>query len=392
MTIYTPEDQEKLRLSAQAEAWRKNGLITEPQFREIEAATCTDLKRTTLMLRLLLFVFTGVLTAATVAFVVWALGLKDGGEAFWLAIAALLSYAGAEYLAGPHRFYRHGVEEAFAAGALVLALIAAGYFIDNGLGMHGDIARIVLEALAAAGCFALYARFRHLYLALAGILALAFIPFTFFEQVLRQRAFLAAMFTLGLILTWREDRPGTPALLRENASFLFAALFFGLCLAVNLQLENFGTWDLPRILKTRAAAAPAVYWLTYVLTFLIPLAGLAAGIRTRRRALLAASAAGLILALCTNKDYLGFRHYAWDPAVLGLLLIVVSTALERRLKKEWNGYTAEELLVPASHGLEAAAVGAGLAGVSPAVNAAPGEGGADFGGGSSGGGGTSRTF
>ena len=65
MRIYKQEDEEKLRLSMQAAAWRQNGLITEPQFREIEASTRTDLKRTTLMLRLLLFVFAGLLTAAT---------------------------------------------------------------------------------------------------------------------------------------------------------------------------------------------------------------------------------------------------------------------------------------------------------------------------------------
>lgn len=392
MRIYRPEDEEKLRLAAQAEAWLRNGLITEPQLLEIQAAARTDLKRTTLMLRLLLFVFAGVLTAATVAFVCWALELRNGPEAVWFAIAGGLVYAAAEQLAGRYGFYRHGVEEACAAGALVLTLLAADHFIRHGLGMYGSGKQLMLEATAAAGCFALYARFRRFYLALAGVLALALIPFTFFDEVIWQRAFLAGIFTLGLLVTWREESPETPVLIRKENAFLFAVLLFGLCLAVNLRLGDFRPWDIPRILKSAAGVPPAVYWVSYILTFLIPLAGLAAGIRTRRRALLAASAAGLILALCTNKDYLGFRHYAWDPAVLGALLIGISAALERRLKKEWNGYTAEELVSPASHGLEAAAVAAGAAGVAPAANAAPGEGGAHFGGGSSGGGGSSRTF
>jgi hypothetical protein len=392
MRIYSPEDEEKLRLSAQAETWRRSGLITEPQLREIGTAARTDLKRTTLMLRLLLFVFAGLLTAATVAFVVWALDLRDAGEAVWLAIAAVLAYAAAERLAGPYRFYRHGIEEAFAAGTLVLALLAAAYFIKHGLGMYGDSESIALEALAAAGCFALFARFRHLYLALAGVLALTFVPFTYFDEVLWQRAFLMAILGLGLVATWREERPETPVLIREEISFLFAALLFGLCLAVNLRLGDFRPWDIPHILKNSAGVPPAAYWLSYALTFLIPLAGLAAGIRTRRRALLIASSAGLILALSTNKDYLGFQHYAWDPAVLGLLLIVVSTALERRLKKEWHGYTAEQLLSPATHGLEAASVAAGVAGIAPAAAVTPGESGPNFGGGASGGGGSSRTF
>ncbi|MDP2866817.1 MAG: hypothetical protein Q8O90_11295 [Elusimicrobiota bacterium] len=392
MRIYEPVDEEKLRLFMQAEAWRRNGLITEPQFREIEASTRTDLKRTTLMLRLLLFVFAGLLTAATVAFVFWMLELRNGGETVWLAISSALAYAAAERLAGSLRFYRHGAEEAFAAGALVLALLAAGYFIKHGLGLYGLEKELLLEILAAAGCFALYARFRHLYLALAGVLALAYIPFTFFDEALWQRAFLAAIFTLGLLLIRRDERAGPPVLLREEASFLFACLLFGLCLAVNLRLGDLRPWDIPHILKARAGVPAAAYWLSYLLTFLIPLAGLAAGLRTRRRALLIASAAGLILALCTNKDYLGFRHFPWDPAVLGALLIGISIALERRLKAEWNGYTSRQLLSPASHGLEAAALAAGAAGTPPAGTAAPGEGGASFGGGSSGGGGSSRSF
>lgn len=392
MRIYAAEDEEKLRLTLQAEAWRRNGLITDAQFREIETSARTDLKRTTLMLRLLLFVFAGLLTAATVAFVFWMLDLRDGGDTVWLAIASALAYAAAERLAGPLRFYRHGAEEAFAAGALVLALLASVYFIKHGLGLYGSGKHLMLEALAAAGCFALYARFRHLYLALAGVLALAFIPFTLFDEVIWQRAFLSSIFILGLLATRQAERAEPPVLLREESSFLSAFLLLGLCLAVNLRLGDLRPWNAPYILKVRAGVAPAAYWLSYLLTFLIPLAGLTAGLRARRRALLIASAAGLILALCTNKDYLGFRHYAWDPAVLGILLIGISIALERRLKQEWNGYTARQLLTPASHGLEAAAVAAGAAGVSPAANAAPGEGGANFGGGSSGGGGSSRGF
>ena len=391
MRIYKPEDEEKLRLSAQAAAWRKNGLITEVQLREIETATRTDLKRTTLMLRLLLFGFAGLLTAATAGFVFWVFNLRGGTENVWLAIAAALAYAAAERLAGPLRFYRHGIEEAFAAGALVLALLASSYFIKHWLGLYGAEEHIALEILAAAGCFALYARFRHIYMALAGILALALTSFTFFDEVIWQRAFLASTLALGLMLTWLEERAEQPVLLREEASFLFAFLLIGLCLAVNLRLGDFRPWEITHILKASAGVPPAAYWSSYVLTFLIPLAGLAAGIKTRRRAPLIASAAGLILALGTNKDYLGFRHYAWDPAVMGSLLIVISVALERRLKKEWHGYTAEELSSPASHGLEAAAVAAGVAGAAPAA-AVPADGGANFGGGASGGGGSSRTF
>jgi len=391
MRIYKPEDEEKLRLYGRAAAWRRSALITEPQLLEIRSASETDFKRTTVMMRILMFIFTVLLAATSVSFVGWLLQLREGDAAVWWAIAAGLSYAAAELLAGRWRFYRHGAEEAFAAAALFLALLAVWYFLKHGAEMNGDALSAAMEAFAAAGALALFARFGFLYMALAGILALAAIPFTFIDGAGPQRAFLAVMLLLGLLITWRSESAETPLFKRDETTVLFASLFFGLCLAVNLRLGDMGPWNSGRALAAGAGVSRPFYWTTYLLTFLIPIAGMTAGIKARRRALIIASAAGLILALCTNKDYLGFQHYAWDPAVLGLLLIIVSSALERRLKKERNGYTAQELVAPASDGLEAAALAAGAAGLSP-IKPEAGEGGVSFGGGSSGGGGSSRSF
>ena len=391
MRIYKPEDEEKLRLFSRAAAWRRSALITDSQLQEIRSSAQTDLRRTTVMLRILMFIFTVLLTAATVGFVGWIQHLNSVDEALWWALAAVLSYVTAELLAGRCRFNRHGAEEAFAAGALLLALLSVRHFLDHGAGMSGDALSAAMEALTALGAFVLYARFGFMYMALGGILALAFIPFTLIDGVEAQRIFLSGMLCLGLLLTWRGERAGTPLFRREETSILFASLFLGLCLAVNLRLGTLGQWNPGHALTAGPGVSRVFYWATYLLTFLIPMAGMAAGIKARKRALIIASAAGLILALCTNKDYLGFRHYAWDPAVLGALLIGVSAVLERRLRKERNGYTAQELVSPASGGLEAAALAAGAAGLAPS-NPAAGEGGVPFGGGESGGGGATRGF
>ncbi len=389
MRIYKPGDEEKLRLCGRAAAWRSTKLITETQFLAIKAAAATDLKRTTVIMRILMFIFTALLAAATAAFVVWALDLRGVRHAVWWAFAAGLSYTAAELLAARWRFYRHGAEEAFAAAALVLALMTVGYFFDKGAGLHGDALSAAMEVFAAAGAFALFIRFGFLYMALAGLLALAAIPFTFLDGAVAQRGFLAAILILGLVITRRGEEPVVPLFKRDETSVLFASLFLGLCLAVNMRLVDFGPWNYRHALAPLAEVPRPVYWFTYLLTFLLPLAGLAAGLKARRRALIIASAVGLIVALCTNKDYLGFQHYAWDPAVLGALLIVISAVLERRLRKEWGGYTAAELVVPASDGLEAAALAAGAAGLAPAK---PEAGGVSFGGGESGGAGSSRSF
>ena len=391
MRIYKPEDEEKLRLYGRAAAWRRSALITEPQFLEIRSAAETNLKRTTVMMRILMFFFTALLIGASVTFVCWMLGLREGDAALCWTLAAGISYAAAELLAGLWKFYRHGAEEAFAAGALALALASAGYFLHTGAGLNDKALIAALEAIAAAGALALFVRFGFLYMALAGAAALAAIPFTVMDGTGAPRIVLAVMLLLGFLLTWRGDSAETPLFEREEYSILSASLFFGLCLAVNLRLGDMGPWNPGRVLSAAAWVSRPFYWTTYLLTFLIPIAGMAAGIKGRRRALIIASAAGLILALCTNKDYLGFQHYAWDPAVLGTLLIIVSAVLERRLKKEQNGFTAQELVVPASDGLEAAALAAGAAGLAPSRPGA-GESGVAFGGGASGGGGSTRGF
>jgi lysylphosphatidylglycerol synthetase-like protein (DUF2156 family) len=101
-----------------------------------------------------------------------------------------------------------------------------------------------------------------------------------------------------------------------------------------------------------------------------------------------------ILALSTNKDYLGFRHYAWDPILLGVAMIAVAVAVTRWLdageQGMRNGFTARSLVKPEDHGIGLQDMGAaalpGMAGVpQPQAQAdRPYEGGQSGGGGASG--------
>jgi uncharacterized membrane protein YgcG len=291
------------------------------------------------------------------------------------------------------RLYRHGVEEAFAVGALVLMAFAVGYVAHDRIGLDGETATACVEVFIAAGAFALFSRFGSLAMALGGVGALACLPFTLFDGALMPRAFLAGMLSLGVVAAWMLERAQARVFRREEFSILSALMMLGVCLAVNLRLPDLRPWGYGHTMTPHAGVLPLVYWATYVLTFAIPLMGLVIGIRARRRPLLIASTVGIIVALCTNKDYLGVRHHVWDPMMLGALMIGVAVALERFLKTERNGYTAKAMLIPASDGVESAALLAGAVGTaSSGSGPSSGSSGASYGGGSSGGGGASGGY
>jgi len=90
------------------------------------------------------------------------------------------------------------------------------------------------------------------------------------------------------------------------------------------------------------------YWFTYVVIWLLPVAGLRVGIRGRDRDLIDVSLALMLVTLITNKPYLGWARHSWDPIVLGLLLIGFAIAARRWLEsgpgRERRGFTARRIL------------------------------------------------
>ena len=98
--------------------------------------------------------------------------------------------------------------------------------------------------------------------------------------------------------------------------------------------------------------------------------------------------------LATNKSYLGMTRYAWDPAILGTVLVFLSIIINRWLKtgrnKTRNGFTAENILKPESHGIGLSDVAAALAPMATNIEVQQQD--KFFDGGSSGGGGASRNY
>jgi len=186
---------------------------------------------------------------------------------------------------------------------------------------------------------------------------------------------------------------------KERGALLQACLLAGIYLAVNLRLPELGRAHFGNpapFYQPHAGFPPLFYWATYGLTFLVPALGLYHGLKSRKRIVINVSLIAALLTLATNKDYLGFKHFAWDPAVLGVAMVVAAIFIMRWLangdREARNGFTAQNLLKPENHGINLAELGAALLPGAIQANLPPSSPDRPFAGGQSGGGGASSGY
>jgi hypothetical protein len=337
MSRYASIDEEKIRTQSSVRAWNSSGFVDEAQANRIREALRVDLRRTNLFLRVVLFVFTVLITAASIGLFVVTFDIDDAGPgALTCLVSAAICYSLAEYVVRRFRLYRFGIEEALAMSAVLLLGIGTLAAIDH-FGRGGS-QRMFAAALgtAAAGALGVYLRFGYLYAALGFVASLAALPFQF-DLTLPMERGLVGLILLGTFVVVRskksfygDDFPG------DDYGWLQAAALAGLYLDLNLRI-------------TASAAAPGnFYGLTYALVWVIPVVFLIIALSDRDRTLLNVSIAALLLTILTNKSYLGLSQQPWDPIVFGVFLSAIAMMIRRWLAKspdgEWHGFTAKRLL------------------------------------------------
>ena len=328
MSRYSETDERHVRAQAEIRGWKGAGLIDASQAETLLAGYRVELRRTNVFLRVALALFTALVVAAVVFFVLELLNSHDAtGVTVVTGVASVACLVVAEALVGTFRLYRFGVEEMLAACSVILLSISVSEFWTS-----GESSVIAALVTSSAGGFALYRRFGFVWAALAGMCCAAAIPFQFARMPLSgERALSAAI--LGLIfLVVRpkrtrdgEEWPG------DEYGVLQAAAFGGVYLVLNLHLVP----DMIRAMGDRAGGW--FYWCTWIMTWLLPSVGLFLGVRDKDRPLLIVSVAMAIGTLVSNKPYLGWTRYTWDPMLLGVLLIAVAVALRRWLSSGPEG-------------------------------------------------------
>ncbi len=398
--LYTPQQEENIYIRKQAAVWEKSGLITAEQLQWISEEADPRLRQTNLFFRVLFFVFTLVFTGAMVGLFGWLLdGQGDkiqAGLVLFFGVACLIA---AEVIIAHWHLYRHGLEEAFFLAGMILPVISFLILAHEFHLNHSSITVITCLILAALSGM-VYLRAGYLYAAFIGITALCALPFQFFLPVAVERLSVMGILFLIFLYTFTAGRQ-TFDFQKDKKTTVQACLLGAIYVIVNLHLS--GLIDLMAGGTGSGHFKPDafpkwMYWTSYVLAFILPAAGIVWGIKSRRPLILNASFIMACATLATNKSYLGWTRYAWDPAILGAFLIILSLVLSRWLeagpRQNRFGFTAKELLKPGNSGINPADVAAAL---TPGVIAAQlppesGSGGQFLDGGTSGGGGAERKF
>ena len=399
ISLYTAEQEERLFIRRKARAWARSGFITEEQLGLIDARTDPGLNRTNVFFRILFFLFTSSCVQAVIGFYAFVIRIRGEIAIAWSALAFGIAMVGlAETLVRRKSLYRYGIEEALALSGMALLCLGIVIFIGQ-LDLEFRLFITTAAILASAGAFWLYLRFGFHYAAVISVACACVVPFQLSLPPASERAIVAMLLVLVLLTSIRAEGFETWDFRKERSAILQACLLAGIYLAVNLRLPELGRahfGDPAPFYQPHAGFPPLFYWATYGLTFLVPALGLYHGLKRRKRLLTNVSLIAALLTLATNKDYLGFQHYAWDPAVLGVVMVVAAIAVMRWLangsREARNGFTAQNLLKPENHGINPAEIGAALLPGAVQANLPPSSPDKPFAGGQSGGGGASSGY
>jgi len=333
MRIYSQADEEKIRAQGLVREWHRSGFLDATQAAQIGAELRVDLRRTNFFLRGVLFLFTSIVIGAAVALIFTLINVNtDALKATICIVAAAACLRTAELLIRNFRFYRFGVEEAFAVAAAVLLSIAIAFVAPRAR----DFEFAAGLAVAAVGLVAIYLRYGYVYSAVAGVVCAAAVPLPLVRSAEVTRLLAAAVCTLTFIIVRgrkarRDDFPG------DDYGLIQAFAFAGIYAALNLQLspDPYYRQDL-------------IYWSTYAMTWVLPMVGFSLGVQSKDRPLMNVSILSALITLVTNKSYLHLMRQPWDPILLGLLLTISAMLSKRWLANGTNGqrrgFTSARLL------------------------------------------------
>jgi hypothetical protein len=399
--VYSSEQEENIYIRGQARTWLRSGLITDSQLATIIDYTNPDVRQTNVFLRIILFAFTCLCIGALLGLFIWSTKIEGKMTlAYALMIACIISYFLAEQAVTKCRFYRHGIEEALAIASMVLFCWGITGAISLSSGIYSTHPLTIIACiLFVVSALWLYLRFGYLYAVFIGMIAVCIIPFQLSLPPTNERLVLLLIFCLILLLNLNNDKPNIDDFKKEKNTTIQACLLIAIYLTVNLQILGAAGLlieDTSIIHLHPKLFPPYIYWSSYILAFFIPALGIYWGIKSRKRLILNASLVLACLTLATNKSYLGLTRYAWDPAIMGIMLIGISIFISRWLKHGTDGnrysFTQSDILKPEDHGISLAEVAAALAPGAIGAQQPPAQPEKYFDGGSSGGGGASRNF
>ena len=353
MRIYTASSEETLRARKLLGEWLGDGIITKAQYERLERETVSELRTTNIFLRIILFLFTVIGVCAAVAlFLRGSLdGTSDQAIAFFLLIAAVACYVGAEFAASHAHLYHYGIEEALAACSVgfLCAGIDGGFFRGRPYSPTPYAFECLVPAAGAVFSLWIWRRFGLWYAFLAAMIFAIFLPGYWITSHSAQHAIIAAFYGIGLIWMMAVRSRHRVDHVENDDSLIEALLWLGLYLAINLKLSSFDQLAQLWVVVSSASSeyARPFYWATWVLIWCLPAVMLTHGIRRKDRFVIGVGGIAAILTFVSNKPYLGWTRHTWDPMILGVVLTGVALFIRRWLERGpsglRHGFTAARL-------------------------------------------------
>ena len=391
MRRYTAEDEDRIRLQAAVGDWTRTGLLRAEQGDQLRSELQVDLRRTGVMLRIGLALFTFVVVGASVGLAFLLLDLRDETPvAIALGTLGVLSLVAADAVVARFRLYRHGIEEALSVSGAVLLGVAAAV-LDLGIvgTQNADACIVAGLVVSSLTSLAIYLRYGFQYAGVGALVLAAMAPLPIGSLSSSWKHLLAAgISSLALAAANMMRRRVSEERFQDDADVFRVAALVCVYVALNVYAlgglgELFGSTLEPWFMRS-----------TYVATWLLPIFGLQAGVRIRDRRLIDVSLALAVVTLVTNKSYLGLARQPWDAMLLGALLVGVAIGVRRWLTGGPGGaragYTAVQLLQSEGRAIQVASLASATMHPGPIGESSPTQ--TEFSGGRSGGAGGGGEF
>jgi hypothetical protein len=322
-------------MAASIQEWCKSGFLEASEITKLGSELRTDLRRTNVFLRALLFFFTVIIVVAAVYLIFVTFHVEEKREmGIVFIVAAATCFGLAELLVQRSRLYRYGVEEALATSSAIL--LGIGTALVSPADSDNVRIFIVLVVIAVVAAF-LYARFGFVYAAVAAILCAALTPFTFSWSGENEHLLAASMFMLCVLFARARRRQYDEAFPGDDYAVMQAFAWSGVYVVLNIHLPWFYGYS-----------EGVFYWFTYTAIWVIPAVGLWLALPAKDRLFMHVNVGLLLVTLITNKAYLKLLRQPWDPILFGVLLIGTAIVIKRWLASGANrqryGYTPERLL------------------------------------------------